>query len=107
MHGLAAGWVSEGDFGCVEHEPLAGSAGTVEGVSYNREVETVAVACMKSQLMGAACLGNKEDSCSFFCAAVGFFVIDKPKIFPVCDSKLSKFLIINLVWAVIRVKTEF
>lgn len=107
MHGAAGKRVGEGDFGGVEHEALAGQAGAVEGVAYDREVEAVGVAGMEAQLVGAAGLGHKKDSCGFFAAAVRGGVCYLSKIFPVCDAKLSEFFVVNLVGAVIGVKTEF
>ena len=107
MQGAAGKRVGEGDFGGVEHEALAGQAGAVEGVAYNREVEAVGVAGMEAQLVGAAGLGHKKDSCGFFAAAVRSPVGHKSKIFPVCDTQLSEFCVVNLVGAVIGVKAEF
>lgn len=107
MHGAAGQGVGEGDFGGMEHEALAGQAGAVEGVAYNREVESVDVAGMEAQLVGAAGLGHKKDSCGFFTAAVRCPVGHKAKIFPVCDAKLAEFFVVNLVGAVIGVKADF
>ena len=107
MHGAAGKRVGEGDFGGVEHEALAGQAGAVEGVAYDWQVEAVDVAGMEAQLVGAAGLGHKKNSCGFFTAAVRSPVGHKPKIFPVCDAKFSEFFVVNLVGAVIGVKAEF
>lgn len=107
MHGAAGKRVGEGDFLGVEHEALAGQAGAVEGVAYDWKVEAVDVAGMEAQLVGAAGLGHKKDSCGFFAAAVRGGVCYLSKIFPVCDAKLAEFFVVNLVGAVIGVKTEF
>ena len=107
MHGAAGKRVGEGDFGGVEHEALTGQAGAVEGVAYDWKVEAVDVAGMEAQLVGAAGLGHKENAGGFFAAAVRSPVGHKPKIFPVCDAKLSEFFVVNLVGAVIGVKAEF
>ena len=107
MHGAAGKRVGEGDFGGVEHEALAGQAGAVEGVAYDWQVEAVDVAGMEAQLVGAAGLGHKKDSCGFFLAAVRGGVCYLSKIFPVCDAKLAEFFVVNLVGAVIGIKAEF
>ena len=107
MHGAAGKRVGEGDFAGVEHEALTGQAGAVEGVAYDWKVEAVDVAGMEAQLVGAAGLGHKKDSCGFFAAAVRGGVCYLSKILPVCDTQLSEFFVVNLVGAVIGIKAEF
>ena len=106
MQGGAGGGVGEGDFLGVEHEAFAGGTGAIEGVSYNREVEAVDVAGMQAQLVGAAGLGHKEDSCGLAAAAIGCMVGYETKILPVCDAEFTEFFVVNLMGAVVRVKAE-